>query len=94
MDGIFSPSAIEHESIVRVYTSYGNLRRRQKQALAGTDGSQIWIELDVLREASAGSTIAGLISVVPLGWEDEDTEQGRLWGAHTYEVRFIAEGVP
>ena len=90
LDGIYSPSAIEHGTTVRVWTSYKNLRRRQKQALAGEDSRQIWIDWDVRRDP----IVDGLISVENAGFEDEDDEQGRQWGAHTFDVRFLAQGVP
>lgn len=88
--GIYSPSQIEHEATVRVFTNYGNVRRRQKIKLTGPDGRQIWLAWDTQRDP----IIPGLISVVHDGWEEEDDEQARLWGAHVYTVRFVAPGVP
>lgn len=93
-DGIYSPSAIEHQCTALVYTNYSNLRRTEQRAMCGEDARQIWVTLDVLRDAETSSTIAGLVSVEHQGWQDEDDEQGRQWGAHVYTVRFIAEGIP
>lgn len=88
-DGIYSPSFIEHETTIRVYTSYANLRRRLKESLSGEDARQIWLAWDVRR----APIVAGLISVEHVGWEEENDEQSILWGAHTFEVRFGAAGV-
>ena len=88
--GIYGPSAIEHETTIRVFTSYANIRPRLKQTLAGEDARQIWIDWDIRRDP----IVDGLVSVENSGWEPEDEEQATQWGAHTFEVRFIAEGVP
>jgi hypothetical protein len=92
--GIHSPSAVEMETTIKVYTSYKNLRRREKTALAGADSAQLWIDWDIRRDSTVPGTVPGLISVEQTGFEDEDEEQARQWGAHTFEVRFLGKGVP
>lgn len=93
-DGIYSPAAIEHECTVEVWTSYGNVKRRVHRALAAEDARDVWLDLEVRRDATTDNTIAGLVSVEGTGWQAEDDEQGRHYGAHTYYVRFLAQGIP
>lgn len=93
-DGIYSPSAIENACTVMVWTSYGNLRRQDFRHLVGRDGRQIYLAIAILGDADTPSTIAGLVSFEWSGWQDENTEQGAHWGAHTFAVRFLAPGIP
>lgn len=93
LDGIYSPDCIEHEGVVLLYTSYTNLRRRVQRALCPEDGRQIWLDLELQRDASTAG-IAGLVSCEHRGWQVGDDEQGSYWGAHVYDVRFLASGFP
>lgn len=93
-DGIYSPSSFECQATVLVYTSYLNTRRAEQRALAFSDWQQIYLTIDVLRDANPSTTIAGLVSFEHNGWNDEDDEAGRQWGAHIFTVRFLATGIP
>jgi hypothetical protein len=92
--GYFSPSSIEHEAQCLVYTSYANLKRRDHRRLAAGDGRQVWLAIDVLRDAETVNTIAGLVAFDHTGWQPEDDDQGRQWGAHTFAVRVLLSGIP
>jgi hypothetical protein len=92
-DGIYG-TGIEREATVLVYASYGNIKRKLKQHLAASDGHDIWLDLEVRRDATTDNTIAGLVSLEHQGWQDEDDEQGRHWGAHVYALRYLADGIP
>lgn len=89
-DGVYSTVAIEHEFKLRVYTSYGNLRRREMQRLRDKDALQIFMLLDLRRSPIE----PGLYSVTHDGWDEESDEQGARWGAHTYSVHFLHEATP
>lgn len=92
--GIYSPSAIEHAATALVWMAYGNIRRQAYRGHAAEDGRQIWMHLAVLQDTSSDPSIAGLVSIEHDGWQDEDDEQGRFWGAHVYTIRFLASGLP
>ena len=92
--GIYSVSAIEHVCSCLIYTSYANLKRRDQRRLCPGDGRQLWLAIDVLRDAETSNTIAGLVAFDHTGWQVEDDEQGRQWGAHTFAVRVLLSGIP
>lgn len=92
--GIYSPSAIEHAGTALVHTTYGNLSRRLARGLVDEDGQDVWLDLDVRRDATTEDTIAGLISVEYDGWQAEDDEQARYRGAHVLRVRLLKRGTP
>jgi hypothetical protein len=92
--GIYSPNAIEHACTVLVYCSYGNLRRKLMRRLRDRDGRQLWLTMAVRGDAETDTTTAGLVSVEHIGWQEENDDQGRQWGAHSYAVRFLAPGIP
>jgi hypothetical protein len=92
--GIYSPSEIEHEATALVYTSYGATPRVEARGLLADDGRQVWLTIDVLRDAETVNTIAGLVAFDHAGWQVEDDEQGRQWGAHTFAVRVLLSGIP
>lgn len=94
VDGIYSPASIEHAATCLVHTSYGGISRTDFRSLSARDGRQIYLTLATLGDDTTSNTIAGLVSVEYAGWQDEDTEQGRFWGAHVYAVRFLAPGIP
>ncbi len=93
VDGIYSPDGIEHEVTCLLYTSYGNLRREEQRGLAARDANQVWLALDVLRDSNPATTIAGLVSIEHTGWQVENDEQASYWGAHTFVVRYFANGL-
>lgn len=92
--GIYSPDAIEHDATALVYTCYGNLPRRQVRALVAEDARQVWLDLAMRADADTENTIAGLVSIEHVGWQDESEEPAQIWGAHIYAVRFLAQGLP
>ncbi len=92
--GIYSASAIEHEATAVIYTSYGSTPRQAAAALIGDDGRQLWLAIDVLRDAETVNTIAGLVAFDHVGWRSESDEQGHQWGAHTFAVRVLLSGIP
>ena len=94
LDGIFSPDSIEMVATMLIYTSYGNVKRRMQRRLCSRDAKQIWLTMELARDATTPNTIAGLIAFDHVQWRSEDDEQARYWGAHTFACRFLAEGLP
>ena len=92
--GIYSPDAIEHDATLLVYTSYKNLPRRAARALVAEDARQVWLDLAVRADAETENTIAGLVSIEHVGWQEEAEEPSQIWGAHLYAVRYLAQGLP
>lgn len=91
--GIYANDGIEHEVTCYVYTNYANLRREEQRGLAARDANQVWIALDTRRDSEPTTTIAGLVSVEHTGWQSEDDQQASYWGAHTFTVRYFANGL-
>lgn len=86
--GIYSPDSHERSVTLRVYASYFALPEDDFEDLVGDDGNDLFLALDTRRDP----IIAGLVSVEELGWVDEDEENGQRWGAHEFEVRYLAHG--
>lgn len=93
-NGIVSPSAIEYGATVLVHTAYPNIKRRQFNALKDLDARQIFLTLAVLQDTDSDPSIAGLVSIEHTDWTPQVTEQGAYFGAHTYDLRFLASGIP
>lgn len=70
-----------------VWTSYGGLTDHDYEDLRAEDS----VQLSALFQSRYEPTVTGLLTVIDLGWEEgEDSDEGRRWGAHTFEVRYFA----
>lgn len=76
---------------LRIVTSYKGLQRYDAQCLIQEDNRQLWQTL-----ALRAGTLDGLRSVqwVEPGWQYEDSEDMKIWGAHLLRVRYLAAGDP
>lgn len=79
-------SGVEYVVELQVFTSYGGLAPEDDDSIITEDAAQLYDALS----ARFDPALPGLISVVPIRWEDGEDEPGRRWGAHTFEVRYLA----
>lgn len=86
--GIQAPDAFERPATLRIYACYGSLPDAEVEDLISGDGGLIEVALQLRTDPE----ILGFHSSIRLGWEDENDEQGRRWGAHTYAIRYLARG--
>lgn len=87
-DGLYG-DAIEHGSILRVYTSYVGLPDDglTSTAMIHADRRQLWLAL----ENRLDPHIPGLVKVASPTWEYGSTEPGLIWGAHVFGIRHLAD---
>lgn len=89
-DGIYG-SAIEYVSSLFVWTNYSGLHGLDGETqdmlpeVVTSDARQLWLTL----EARCDPVVDGVLYVNPLGWIDEDDEDGYRWGYHEFEVRYL-----
>lgn len=79
-------SGVEYVVEMQIWTSYGALAPEDDDSIITEDATQVWDALQARYEPA----LPGLISVEPLRWIDGDDDDGRRWGAHTFEVRYLA----
>lgn len=88
VDGGIYGHGIEHQFEMKVFTSYGHLSAEDDDSVISEDGRQMWITL----QRRIDPAVPGLISVLPSDtpWETESDEDGHVWGAHNFIVRYLA----
>lgn len=71
---------------LQVWTNYGGLEEREPESILSQDARQIYLNL----ECRLDPQIAGLQSVESVGWTDETDDNGNVWGAHVFRIRYLA----
>lgn len=83
-DTLASPEAGAFQYEMRVWTSYGALGPEDDDSIIHTDGAQLWSAL-----ANRYTSLTGFVSAMYQGFEKEEEEDGRIWGAHVFEVKYV-----
>ena len=86
-DGVIVGCGNDYTFDLRVVTSYAGLQRYKAQCFVQEDNRQIFQTL-----ALRAGPLTGLQAVTwtPPGFEYEDQTDGKIWGSHGFQVRYIA----
>lgn len=86
VDGGFHGGGLQQSFELAIWTYYGDLHPNEDDSIISEDRRQIWLTLRGLAESGTD----GFITINPVGWEEEEDEEGRLFGAHVFEVHYLA----
>lgn len=86
-DGIYG-DGVEYELEMSVYTNYAHLNDDIVDEMLAQDAEDLWLAL----EARIDPILAGFVSIRPEGFTSEDDDEGGLWGAHVFTIRYLGLG--